>query len=229
MAAAVSEKPLILPDVTPTTGSHPGWMLTFDDGGVSELTPIADILEEHGWRGHFFVATNFIDTPPFLSRQQICELHKRGHVIGSHSASHPERMSACTWEQIVTEWRQSRAVLEEILGAAVMCASVPGGHYSTAVAHAAAEAGLTFLFNSEPTARPRTIAGCQVLGRYSIVRGTTPQIAAALAAGAVAPRLGQALSWNAKKLAKATGGRLYVRLRQWLLGRRYRGDGSTQK
>jgi len=33
------------------------FLLTFDDGGESAATCIADLLEKHGWRGHFFVTT----------------------------------------------------------------------------------------------------------------------------------------------------------------------------
>src|SRR5437867_8744422 len=66
--------------------------LTFDDGGVSAVSPIADVLEGFGWRGHFFVTTGCIGQPAFLSTEQIRDLRKRGHVIGSHSCSHPTRM-----------------------------------------------------------------------------------------------------------------------------------------
>ena len=35
-------------------------LLTFDDGGGS-ASRIADVLERHGWRGHFFITTSRID------------------------------------------------------------------------------------------------------------------------------------------------------------------------
>ena len=35
-------------------------LLTFDDGGVSFHHPIADLLEQRGWRGHFFITTDRI-------------------------------------------------------------------------------------------------------------------------------------------------------------------------
>ena len=41
--------------------------ITFDDGGESAYTVAADILERYGFRGHFFVATDFIDTDTFLT------------------------------------------------------------------------------------------------------------------------------------------------------------------
>ena len=38
-------------------------LFTFDDGGVSAITHTADALEAHGWRGHFFVTTDYIGKP----------------------------------------------------------------------------------------------------------------------------------------------------------------------
>ena len=60
-------------------------MLTFDDGGVSAHLLAAEMLEQHGWAGHFFVTTDRIGTGAFLSREQIQDLRRRGHVNGSHS------------------------------------------------------------------------------------------------------------------------------------------------
>ena len=69
---------------------HPPFLITVDDGGVSYYTMMADRLEARGWRGHCFVSTDQIGTRGFLDAAQIRELDARGHVIGSHSASHPD-------------------------------------------------------------------------------------------------------------------------------------------
>src|SRR5688500_1011395 len=69
----------------------PAYAVTVDDGGVSYLTLMADRLEQRGWRGHCFVSTDLIGRRGFLTAAQIRELDARGHVIGSHSASHPPR------------------------------------------------------------------------------------------------------------------------------------------
>jgi peptidoglycan/xylan/chitin deacetylase (PgdA/CDA1 family) len=193
------------------------WLLTFDDGGASAYSPTADILDECRWRGHFFVTADFVNSPAFVTAEQVRDLHRRGHVIGSHSCSHPPRMSACGWERLVTEWQRSRDVLSGIIGEPLLTASVPGGFYSRAVARAAAQAGYKVLFTSEPTARTHTIDGCLVLGRYTINRGTSPERAAALGVGRIAPRLQQAMTWQVKKLAKRVGGQLYLSLRKRLL------------
>ncbi len=200
-------------------GTEPAlpFLLTFDDGGRSAYSTVAGLLEERGWRGQFFISTDFLDTPAFLTRQEVAELHRRGHVIGSHSCSHPLRMSDCTPEQLAVEWRKSCDILAEIIGAPITTASVPGGFYSRPVAVAAAQAGISVLFTSEPTAFPHVVDDCIVKGRYSIDRGVPIETMSAIAAGKFLPRWQQALAWQAKKAAKTLAGPLYADLRErWL-------------
>jgi hypothetical protein len=194
-------------------------LLTFDDGGRSAYTDIADLLEETGWRGHFFVPTDYMGRPAFLTVEQIRELRRRGHVIGSHSCSHPLRMARCGWADQVREWTVSVAVLEDILGERVTVASVPGGELSGNVVDAAAQAGIRFLFTSEPVTRTSVVAGCSLLGRFT-VRSTTPaSVAARLAVGRLAPRATQFALWNAKAFLKRWTGPVYPRVRSLLLDR----------
>ncbi|HEV2762736.1 MAG TPA: polysaccharide deacetylase family protein, partial [Pyrinomonadaceae bacterium] len=195
------------------------WLLTFDDGGVSAHTIVADLLEEYGWRGHFFVTTGRVGTQGFLTRAQVRELHARGHVVGSHSHTHPQRMSLCNAEELRREWASSLEFLSDVLGEAVTVASVPGGYYSRRVAEAAARAGVRRLFSSEPTARCFEVEGCLVLGRYSVQRWTTPETVAGIVRGRLAPRLRQRAFWEAKKVTKKLGGEYYLKLRQALVGR----------
>jgi peptidoglycan/xylan/chitin deacetylase (PgdA/CDA1 family) len=170
-------------------------------------------------RGHFFITVNYLNAPGFVTAEQVRELKARSHGIGTHSCSHPERMSSCSWQQLVQEWRQSREILSEILGEPVTMGSVPGGYYSRKVAQAAAHAGLLVLFTSEPTPRVENVDGCWVVGRYSIHRGVAPKTAAALAAGRLLARGQQVLSWKLKKLLKMAGGPLYPQVRRWILQR----------
>jgi len=191
-------------------------LFTFDDGGSSSFQ-IAELLERYSWRGHFFITTDYIGKPGFMTPPQIRELHRRGHSIGSHSCSHPARMSHCDEEQLQREWRESLRVLAAVTGDKIRLASVPGGYYSGKVAEAAARAGIEILFNSEPTRRTRSIDGCTILGRYSIQQGVSAATASRIAAGNWVPRFRQALLWKSKKVAKRLGGSHYIALRKFLL------------
>lgn len=194
-------------------------VLTFDDGGVSAID-VAKMIEQFGWRGYFFVTTDRIGSRGFLNEAQLRTLRSSGHVIGSHSCSHPIRMACCTEEQLEREWSESVRVLERILGERVTTASLPGGYYSRMVAAAAARAGIRTLFTSEPITSTRIVDGCLVVGRFTVQRGTSEQRVASLIAGDLWPRLQCYLFWNCKKLMKAIGGDAWLKLRCLILARR---------
>jgi peptidoglycan/xylan/chitin deacetylase (PgdA/CDA1 family) len=223
IARAIKERPASILDYPFERHSTAPFLITFDDGGISAHKRIADDLENIGWRGHFFITTNYLGSKEFLNPSQVRDLRDRGHVIGSHSCSHPTRMSQCTWRELINEWGSSIAILSDILGEKVEVASLPGGHYSRRVAEAAALQGVRFLFTSEPTMKCRSVNGCVVLGRYSVQCRTEPQTAADIASAKPGPRLNQLLLWNLKKALKAAGGRRYLKPLQSLL---YRGSAT---
>lgn len=194
------------------------FLITVDDGGVSYYTMLADRLETLGWRGHCFVSTDAIGSRGFLDAAQIRELDARGHVIGSHAASHPNRFSACSVDRMRQEWTRSRQVLEDLLGHEVVVASVPGGYYSRTVAHTARDTGLRVLFTSEPITTIHDEQGCSVLGRFTIRRGDGPDTARRLVLPAPSARWSAWARWNAKGLVKPLLGSAYMRVADVVLG-----------
>ncbi|MBK8313130.1 MAG: polysaccharide deacetylase family protein [Acidobacteria bacterium] len=220
IAGAVSSRPILVTELESNNegneGSEHPWMITFDDGGSSSHHPIADLLEAAGWRGHFFITTDYVGKPGFMTREQIRDLRRRGHIIGSHSCSHPLRFASRPWEEMKREWSESAKALSEILEERVLMASLPGGQYSRRVAQAAAAAGIKVLFTSEPVVRIDNVDGCLVIGRYSIQRWMPPAVAAGLASGLPTPRFKQWAWWEIKKATKAVGGETYLKLREIL-------------
>lgn len=214
IATSVQRKPVQITD----GNWQDSFLFTMDDGGCSAMH-VADRLESHDWRGHFFVATNYIDTPSFLNRHEIRELAARGHIIGSHSCSHPMPMWRCSPAQLFTEWNESREKLEQILGNSVRAGSVPGGFYGLTIARAAARAKLRFLFTSEPTRRVQRIDGCHVIGRYCIIRFTSAAEAGKLAHGDILACTKQQAFWNMKKLLKRVATKPYAAVRTHMLQR----------
>lgn len=175
-------------------------LLTFDDGGASALRA-ADMLEHYGWFGHFFIITALIGTPCFLSKPDLRELHARGHLVGSHSHSHPDVFRQLQPTQMREEWARSRQILEDVLGARVIAAAIPGGHGSHLTERTAATAGYMYLFTSVPTQRPWRTDGMLCLGRVCPKRGTPVSRIARLASGR---GLGRELwLWRAKSAARA--------------------------
>jgi peptidoglycan/xylan/chitin deacetylase (PgdA/CDA1 family) len=191
--------------------------LTFDDGEISAYQFVAAALEKWGWRGHFFITTDWIGCPGFLNPSQIRELRDRGHVIGSHTCSHPARMSSLQWPELIREWTESCAILCDILGEAVSVASVADGYYSRKVGRSAAASGIQVLFTSEPTKRTSKVDGCLVLGRYGVLRGMPTETSGALVSSNPWHCWKQAVWWNLKKPVKLIGGDSYLRIRRYVL------------
>jgi len=188
-------------------------LLTFDDGG-SGARHAADALERAGHRGFFFITTDFIGAPDFLNASQIADLYARGHILGSHGASHRGRMNRMPEEALLREWSESVQVLSSIVGSAILTASVPSGFYSPRVARAAAAVGIRVLFTQRPTTQTVNAFGCEVMGRFTVRSWTPAWRVQALAAGHLRPRLEDALFWRCRELAKTVGGSAYTGLRR---------------
>jgi peptidoglycan/xylan/chitin deacetylase (PgdA/CDA1 family) len=148
-------------------------VLTFDDGGVSALYA-ADELARRGWKAHFFIITNRIGERTFLKPPDVRALRAAGHIVGTHSHTHPDIFRNLTREMMATEWRVSRAILESLLGEPCHTGSVPGGDISHAVLESAAEAELQYLFTSEPVLQPERVGSMWVLGRHCLKAGVAP-------------------------------------------------------
>ena len=188
-------------------------LLTFDDGGQSAIA-IGDELARRGWRGHFFVITRNIGTRRFLSVADVRYLWSCGHIIGSHSHTHPDIFRDQPRTRMDEEWRVSSDILAQLLGERCLSASIPGGDLSTVVLDSAADAGLRFLFTSEPWVSPRRVRGCWMIGR---VCPTTAASVAQIAAWAqFRGWRGALLVRRIKEIARAslpTLYRQYVRVR----------------
>jgi peptidoglycan/xylan/chitin deacetylase (PgdA/CDA1 family) len=195
-------------------------LFTFDDGGVSALAPCADLLDEAGVCGLFFVPTDYIGRPGFCTGAQLRQLHDRGHIIGSHSASHPMPISGLSHEALREEWERSRRVLQDVIGCDVADASVPGGFNSTRVERAAQNAGYRRLFNSQPTQSVRVVGGMAVHGRFSITRSTRLSVIEQVHNGSRLPWIRQSLLWEAKSVAKKIGGDRWLKFRSAYFARR---------
>jgi len=146
--------------------------LTFDDGGKSALVA-AEELERQGWRAHFFIVTSLVGSRTFLTAEEIRALRRGGHLIGSHSHTHPGIFRDQSPGRMVEEWRASCDLLAQLLGEPCLSASVPGGDISGRVFESARTAGLRYLFTSEPWLTPRRLGECWMLGRYSVKVGTS--------------------------------------------------------
>src|SRR2546429_1916543 len=125
-------------------------LLTFDDGGKSALA-VGDELSRRGWLGHFFIVTGRIGDATFLDAAGIRYLRRCGHVIGSHSHTHPNIFREQPLAQMIAEWRAGCGRLADLLGGPPPLASLPGGDISPAGLQSAPPPRLKYPHPSQPS------------------------------------------------------------------------------
>ena len=165
--------PAVITDVG-FESTAPRLMLTFDDGGRSAIVA-GDLLMRRGWRGHFFVVTSRIGRPGFLDRDGVRYLRACGHVIGTHSHTHPDIFPELAPSEMDEEWGVSRSILEDLLGEPCLVASLPGGDLSARVRDSVRRSVFHALFTSEPWLHPRRAGACWLIGRYAVRASLTPE------------------------------------------------------
>jgi peptidoglycan/xylan/chitin deacetylase (PgdA/CDA1 family) len=105
-------------------------IISFDDGWEDQFVYALPTLEKYHYSATFFVVTNSLGSPGFLSWSQLQTMRVEGMAIGSHSRSHPRLDKidnpGILWDQIYT----SKQILESQLGAAVDEFSYPYGSYN---------------------------------------------------------------------------------------------------
>ena len=186
--------------------------MTFDDGGRS-APEIAGALQALGWRGHFFVTTGMIGRPGFVGADEIRELRDRGHLVGSHSHSHPTLMGKLEPDEIEDEWRRSMEVLGGILGEAPSHASVPGG-FLAAGYRACRARRVSRADDLRAGRRVETVGRMRVIGRFPIRATTSPGAVAAIARGSRIARARISVPWAVKRQIKAISPTAFDALRR---------------
>lgn len=191
--------------------------LTFDDGGISFLTVIAPILEKYGFTGYFFITTKLINSVGFLTSDDILELDRRGHIIGTHSHSHPKNISALSDSEIELEWVKSINILEDILKKPIEYASIPGGFYSRVSAKILFSIGIKAIFTSNPSTVVKLVGTKMIIGRYSVTQDMTTKDVTEILNPYSLIRLEKTIKWNMLKLLKLILGEYYFILRNNLI------------
>jgi len=89
-------------------------VLTFDDGYRNAYTGAFPILKKYGFTGTFYVITNVVGAPAYLTWDQIQEMHDAGMEIGAHTESHAFLTRLSPWRAFMEIWG-SKLVLTEHL------------------------------------------------------------------------------------------------------------------
>jgi len=113
--------------------------LTFDDGFSSDYDLVFPNLKRINAVASFFIVTDWLDKPGYLTKQQVRNLSDAGMQIGSHSKSHPNFLKITPQERLV-ELHTSKNILEDIIGKKISSFSFPYGFCNDACIKAVFEA-----------------------------------------------------------------------------------------
>ncbi len=118
-------------------------ILSFDDGYEDNYRVILPMLEERGMKGVFYMVTNDIGQPGYMTLENLRALETHGMEIGSHTANHIP-LTTLTREQQRDELHLSKLMLEWKGLKTIYSFSYPNGAYDdTIVEMLAAEDYLT--------------------------------------------------------------------------------------
>ena len=105
--------------------------LTFDDGFRDFYTAAFPVLRQHGFSATMYLPTAFIGQQPVqfkahecLTWDEVRELRLAGIEFGSHTVNHPE-LVRLAWPAVEKELRDSKAEIEQRLGARVTAFAYP--------------------------------------------------------------------------------------------------------
>lgn len=102
-------------------------LITFDDGGESINSELIKKLIKD-FKIKIFIATKYINTPGFLTSEEIIQLKNVGAIIGCHSHNH-EDMRNYDSNRFENDWLKSKKILEGLLKKEVTLCSIPYGKF----------------------------------------------------------------------------------------------------
>ena len=113
-------------------------ILSFDDGYEDNYRVVLPMLEERGMRAVFYMVTNDIGQPGYLTWDNLFAMQGRGMEIGSHTANHLP-LTTLTRAQQRDELRLSKLMLEWRGMKTIYSFSYPNGAYDAGVVAMLAE------------------------------------------------------------------------------------------
>jgi len=111
---------------------RPDVRITFDDSNSSDFTIALPALVERKLHATFFMVSERINQPGFVTTEQLRTLAQSGMTIGSHGTHH-RRWAQLNAGQLYEELHVSRTKLEAMLGQTVREAACPFGSYNRRV------------------------------------------------------------------------------------------------
>jgi len=120
-------------------------MLTFDDAIQSQYINALPELNKAGFKAVFFIMTVVLNHNEYMSKDEVEELAKQGHVIGCHTWDH-RPVTLYNESDWMTELEKPTAELEKITGKPIKYFAYPYGTWDDAAISRLEKNGYTAAF-----------------------------------------------------------------------------------
>lgn len=104
-------------------------ILTFDDGYDDAYSAAFPALKERGMVATFYVITDYMDHPRYMSWEQLKQMAAAGMQIESHTTNHAD-LSKISRDEQLKELVDSKRAIEEHLGTKVRHFCYPSGKFT---------------------------------------------------------------------------------------------------
>lgn len=189
------------------------YLLTFDDGNLSDYTIALPVLHEYRAKATFFIISDMIGKKNYLTWDMVKEINIAGMEIGSHSHTH-QNLTKIKIKDATYEIEKSKDIIEDKIGCSIQGFSFPYGYYNSHLIDKVYAANYSYCC----TSKHGVVKGFREIPRNSINRNMTKyQIMKTLKPNSLT-RLGWCFNDAAKSIVKkAINEKLYVTLRNKLL------------
>lgn len=114
--------------------------LTFDDGYDDAYEHAFRLLKARGMVGTFYVTTDFLERPGYLTWDQLTEMAEAGMEIAAHSVNHAD-FTTVSANELRRQLLEPKQLLEHHLGHPIPFLAYPAGKHNAAVMAASRAAG----------------------------------------------------------------------------------------
>lgn len=158
------------------------YLITFDDGNMSDVEIGLPGLRRRGLTATFFVLAGMFSERGFLDTASVKTLAREGMGVGTHGLHHPA-WPECDDARLDAELDESRVILGDLTGIPVTEAAIPFGRYDKRVIDALRRRPFRHVYTSDrglarsrAWLQPRTSIRCDMDEAMiaSVVEGRRP-------------------------------------------------------
>jgi peptidoglycan/xylan/chitin deacetylase (PgdA/CDA1 family) len=123
-------------------------LITFDDGYIDNYEQAYPIMKKYGMTGTIFLVVSLMNTPGYLTWDQVSEMSANGIEFGSHTISH-KPLTSFDQAGVHRELTESKAAIEAHIGKPCTFIAFPEGKFNEMVMNETKSAGYAYGFSVE--------------------------------------------------------------------------------